>query len=271
MYNLKGKVAVVTGAGSERGIGHHAAVRLAAEGANVVVADLAQLREGLNTVVSEIEQKGVEGFSAIADVTDERQVVNLVDVAISKFGKIDILINSHGIQGPLSMPVFEYPEEDWNKVMNINLDGTFLCCREVAKHMVERKEGGRIINVASRAGKIGRPGHAAYSASKFAVIGLTQSLALELAPYRITVNAVCPSTLATGFLKRDELEQVKTKFGLTHEEAANRVFSDVIKKIPLGRLCTAQDVVNMILFLASDQADYCTGQAMNVNGGFLMK
>lgn len=270
MYDLKGKVALVTGVATERGIGHRTAVCLAQEGAAVVVADLAAFSKGLDIVVEEIEQCGGQGLAVAADVTSEQQVNKMVEQALAKFHKVDILVNSHGMQGPLKVPVADYLEEDWNRVLDVNLTGTFLCCRAVARDMVRRNKGGKIVNVASRAGKIGRPGHAAYSASKFGVIGLTQSLALELAPYEINVNAVCPNMLPTGFSRGDEIESIVNQKGISYDEAANIVFAEVIRNIPMGRLGTVQDIANMILFLASSQSDYVTGQSINVNGGMLM-
>ena len=270
MGKFNGKVALVTGAGSERGIGRATAVRFAQEGAAVVVADIPACSEGLDGVVREIEKNGGQALAVTADVTSEQQVNQLVEKALAKFQKVDILVNSHGIQGPLKTNVAEYSEEDWNKVMGVNLTGVFLCCKVVARHLMKRNEGGKIVSLASRAGKIGRPGHAAYSASKFGVIGLTQSLALELAPYNINVNSVCPNLLPTGLSRADDIEAVVKKQGIGYIEAANIAFADVIKNIPMQRLGTVQEVADSILYLASDEASYITGQSLNVNGGALM-
>ena len=270
MGKLNGKVALVTGAASERGIGHCTAVHLAREGAAVVVADIPACSEGLDRVVKEIEQNGGQALAVTVDVTIAQQVNQMVEKALAKFKKVDILVNSHGVQGPLKINVAEYPEEDWKEVMDINLNGTFLCCKVVAGHLIKRNEGGKIVNLASRAGKIGRPGHAAYSVSKFGVIGLTQSLALELAPYGINVNSVCPNLLATGLSRGDEVEDVVKKQGISYTEAANIAFADVIKNVPMQRLGTVQEIAESILFLASDEASYITGQSLNVNGGALM-
>jgi len=270
MGKLSGKVALVTGAASERGIGHAAAVRFAQEGAAVAVADVPACSEGLDGVVREIEQNGGQALAVTADVTNEQQVNQMVEKTLAKFRKVDILVNSHGIQGPLKVMVAEYRLEDWEEVLDVNLTGTFLCCKAMAAHLMKRNEGGKIVNLASRAGKIGRPGHAAYSVSKFGVIGLTQSLALELAPYKINVNSVCPNLLATGLSRGDEVEDVVKKQGISYTEAANIAFADVIKNVPMQRLGTVQEIADSILYLASDEAAYITGQSLNVNGGALM-
>ena len=215
MGKLSGKVALITGAGSERGIGHSTALRLAQEGAAVVVADIPACSEGLDGVVREIEQNGGQALAVTADVTNEQQVNQMVEKVLAKFRKVDILVSSHGFQGPKLIMVAEYPEKEWKKVLDINLTGTLLCCKAVARDMIRRNEGGKIVNLASRSGKIGRPGNSAYSASKFGVIGLTQSLALELAPYGINVNSVCPNLLATGLSRGSDIEDIVKKQGIS--------------------------------------------------------
>jgi NAD(P)-dependent dehydrogenase (short-subunit alcohol dehydrogenase family) len=183
----------------------------------------------------------------------------MVELALSKFGRIDILVNNAGITLEL-MPLIETAEDDWEKIIAINLTGPFLSSKAVARSMIERGGGGKIINISSRAGKQGIAGLGAYSASKFGLIGLTQVLALELAPYKINVNAICPGQIITDIAREDYPR-------LTWEEIKQKVVAEHISHIPLGRIGTPEDVANVAAFLASNEADYMTGQSINVTGG----
>ena len=275
MYNLNGKVALVTGAGGEHGIGRAICQRLAREGCNLVVNDLrAQPYSesgwgGLPALVAEIEAAGQQALAVEADVSDAAQVEGMVQDALARFGRIDLLVNNAGSRpGPDRVPVVELSEAAWDQVQTVNVKGTFLCSRAVARHLIERGDGGKIINMASTAGRQGIPRYAAYCTSKFAIIGFTQSLAGELAPHRINVNAVCPGNtlterthyIAAGLAQHDEPD-ADTTAALVH---------DLEAQTPLGRIGTPEDVARTVAFLASDEAEYLTGISMLVAGGFQM-
>jgi NAD(P)-dependent dehydrogenase (short-subunit alcohol dehydrogenase family) len=278
--SLDGKVALVTGAASRRGMGHAIALRLAQEGANVVVMDKYKAPrslwpgdeewKGLDEVVGEIEALGKEALAVLADVADTQEVNEAVKNALNKFGKIDILVHGAGIRGPVGVPVVDSNEEDWRQLFNINTIGAFILSKAVAKDMIRRNEGGKIVHIASAAGRIGAPGSAAYAASKWAVIGLVKSLALELAPYKINVNAINPGFFSTNLRDQDALEKSK-KSGVTIEEYKKKEHEMLITMVPLGRMGTMEDITKLILFLISEQSEYLTGQDINITGGHLMK
>jgi NAD(P)-dependent dehydrogenase (short-subunit alcohol dehydrogenase family) len=277
MYNLNGKVALVTGAGGRNGIGRAIATRLAREGANVAVNDIAEHPyatddtewRGLSDVVDEIEAMGQRAISVVADVSDAKQVSGMVDKTVDHFGKIDILVNNAGTKaGKDRVPVVDLAEEDWDRVQNVNVKGVFLCCRAVARHLVAQGTGGKIINISSVTGKRGSARYAAYSASKFAVIGLTQSLAHELAPYQVNVNAICPSLVDTERVAH--LAAAMMPADLSADEQRAAFASSAKTSVPLGRLAEGADVANMAAFLASDQAAYLTGLSVTVSGGVVM-
>jgi NAD(P)-dependent dehydrogenase (short-subunit alcohol dehydrogenase family) len=275
MYDLKGKVAIVTGAGRKLGIGRAIALRLAREGADVAVADICRefeefpdyglgMWEGLKSTADEVSALGVRGLPLKVDVTDSQAVDEMVAQTMDAFGHIDILVNNAGgVVGP--MPVLWIEEAAWNKTLAINATGTFLCSQRVARTMIARREGGKIINISSIAGKGRAPALAAYCAAKAAVLGLTRVLAFELAASGIQVNAVCPGEVDTE-LQRWGWELEANFRGVPYDE----VVRGEVEKIPLGRLETTDDVANLVAFLASDQSDYMTGQAINVDGGIVM-
>jgi NAD(P)-dependent dehydrogenase (short-subunit alcohol dehydrogenase family) len=197
------------------------------------------------------------------------QIEDMARRAVAHYGHIDILVNNaRAIIGRDRVPITELREEVWQRFLAINTTAVFLCTRSVAKVMIEKAKGGRIINMASDASKRGRPLMAAYNASKFAVLGLTQASALDLAPHRITVNAVCPGSVNTDRLNYWEEAQAKAQ-GISLEEFRGRIVAEAGKSIPLGRMAEPQDVANMVAFLASEEAAFITGQAYNVNGGSL--
>lgn len=275
MYNLQGKVALVTGAGGERGIGRATAIRLAQEGADVIVNDVraqspaGEAWGGMAQVVREIEALGRRALGVVADVSDATQVQAMVDQAIATFGPIDILVNNAGARaGRDRVPVVELEESEWDRIQSINSKGTFLCCRAVARAMIAAKQGGKIINISSTAGKIGTARYAAYCASKFAVIGLTQSLAQEVAPYAITVNAICPSLLATERL--NDLAAALAPGNVSAEEHRALMIERAATLSPLGRMAEVNDVAAMAAFLASAEANYLTGLSISVAGGAQM-
>ena len=254
MYNLDGKVAMVTGAGGERGIGRAIATRLANEGADVIVNDVVNNPyadwetdwEGAASVVREIEQLGRRSISLIADVSNARQMDDMVRKAVEEFGRIDILVANAGSRpGPDRVPVVELDEAVWDMVHNVNLKGTFLSCRAVARHMLEREPGGKIITISSVAGKRGRARFAAYCASKFGIIGFTQALAMELASHRINVNAICPAVVDTerwsyigAALSGEDISGKEFQKSGQHAERMQKSRSS----IPWGRVADGGDI-----------------------------
>ena len=229
---LKGKVAIVTGAGSQIGFGKAIALTLAGEGCDIVVADIDL--EGAKQTAGDVEVLGRKAIAIKTDITSNAEVNEMVNAALKEFGKIDILVNNAGAGKP-PKSFDEYTEADFNFDIDINLKGMLYCTRVVFNHMTSRKSG-KIISISSGAGKVGRQGIPSYSAAKAGVIAATQSLAAELAPYGINVNAVAPGLAMTGFI------------GDTPQE----FIDNVAKESPLGRLTVPQDIANMVAFLASD-------------------
>ena len=277
MYNLNGKVALVTGAGGKNGIGRAIATRLAKEGADVAVNDITEHPyaadqadwQGLPDVVREIEAMGQRAISVVADVSDAEQVRKMVDQTVAHFGKIDILVNNAGtIAGKDRVPVVDLAEEDWDRVQRVNVKGVFLCSQAVARHLIAQGTGGKIINMSSVTGKRGSARFAAYSASKFAVIGFTQSLAHELAPYQVNVNAICPGLVDTERIAH--LASVLMPDNLSADEQLSEYARRSEAAVPFGRLAEGTDVAKMAAFLASDEAAYLTGVSITVAGGSVM-
>ena len=277
MYNLNGKVALVTGAGGKNGIGRAIATRLAKEGADVAVNDITEHPyaadqadwQGLPDVVREIEAMGQRAISVVADVSDAEQVRKMVDQTVAHFGKIDILVNNAGtIAGKDRVPVVDLVEEDWDRVQRVNVKGVFLCSQAVARHLIAQGTGGKIINMSSVTGKRGSARFAAYSASKFAVIGFTQSLAHELAPYQVNVNAICPGLVDTERIAH--LASVLMPDNLSAAEQLSEYARRSEAAVPFGRLAEGTDVAKMAAFLASDEAAYLTGVSITVAGGSVM-
>ena len=259
---LKDKVAIVTGGG--QGLGEAIARRLAKEGAQVVVADI-QL-DPAAAVAKKISREFRRRSMAIAvDVTSEEQVRDLVKRTVEEFRRIDILVSNAGIL--ISGEVTQFPVEQWRKVIDVNLVGYFLCVKEVAKVMKKQKSG-VIVQINSKSGKKGSFKNSAYAASKFGGVGFTQSIALELAPDNIRINAVCPGNLLDSPLWKESLfDQYAKKWGISKADVKKKY----IGQVPLGRGCTYDDVCNVVSFLASDEASYMTGQAINVTGGQEMR
>ena len=260
---LDKKVALVTGTG--QGLGEALAHRLAAEGCVAVsVGDIdGEKAESVAEAIAKKHQCRTMAFQA--DVTSPDDVEAMVTRTRVAFGSLDILVSNAGILK--AGDITEFPIEDWRRVMEVNLFGYFLCARAAARVMVQQKSG-VIIQINSKSGKKGSFRNSAYAASKFGGIGLTQSIALDLAPHGIRVNAVCPGNLLDGTLWQDSLyEQYARTQGITVEEVRQKYESQV----PLGRGCTYEDVGNVVAFLASDEAGYMTGQAINVTGGQEMR
>jgi sorbitol-6-phosphate 2-dehydrogenase len=259
---LENRSAVVTG--GAQGLGAAICRRLADEGVHVVVADLNL--EGAEEVAAAIgEETDRRAVAVEADVTDEEQVAAMVDRAVKTFGRLDVLVSNAGIL--IAEPIDTFPASDWRTVLEVNLVGYFLCAKHAARVMKEQGHG-VIIQINSKSGKKGSYKNSAYAASKFGGIGLTQSVALELAEHGVRVNAVCPGNLLDSPLWVDSLyEQYAEKWGITEEEVRQKY----VDQVPMERGCTYEDVTNVVVFLASDQASYMTGQAINVTGGQEMR
>jgi NAD(P)-dependent dehydrogenase (short-subunit alcohol dehydrogenase family) len=248
--DVQGKVALLMGGGS--GIGRASALALARNGASVVVGDL--VADRAEAVVSEITQAGQSALASAVDVTQLQQVSDLVGKTIKAFDRIDILVNSAGVFPQATVQNLE--EEEWDRVIDINLKGTFLACKEVVGHMISN-QGGRIINISAGHGSRGIVKGAHYAASKAGVNALTKTLALEVASHGILVNAVAPGPVDTPLPRGGRLytEEEKQKMG---------------EGLPLGRIGRPEDLASMVLFLASDACQWFTGQIVYHNGGDLM-
>ena len=255
---LQDRVALVTG--GALGLGEALCLRLAREGAHVVVADLNL--EGAERVAAQIAaQTDRRALAVKVDVTDEAQVAAMVARAVGEFGRLDVLVSNAGIL--IAGAVDEIEADKWRKVVEVNLFGYFLCAKHAARAMKAQRSG-VIVQINSKSGKRGSYKNSAYAASKFGGIGLTQSLALELAEYNVRVNAVCPGNLLDSPLWVDSLyRQYAKKWGISEEEVRQKY----VEQVPLKRGCTYEDVCNVVVFLASDGASYMTGQAINVTGG----
>lgn len=246
---FKGKTIIVTGAG--RGIGRAYALGFAREGANVVIAEINA--DNAAAVAGEIKEMNREVLTVEVDVRKKFEVEELVKKTTDKFSKIDVLVNNSGIW--FSGSILDSSEEIWDRLFEVNVKGTFLCTQAVAKEMV-RQNSGKIIIVSSIAAIVGQPNLAAYSASKGAVLSMTRVAALELAPYNINVNAILPGTTDTEMA----------------EEALRdpTIRKRLAENIPMGRLGKPEDHVGAVLYLASEEANWCTGQTITVDGGYSM-
>ena len=279
MYSdIRGKVAIVTGAGRQGGLGAAIASRLAEEGAQVVVHDIGDRidpktpkselggRDELQSIVDSIQATGGEASAYSADVTVESEVQELVQFAVKRYGQLDILINNAGV-GFLFAPLLEMTQERWDTTLNVNLRGSFFALKHAAAQMATQEViadwgRGRIVSVASRAAKSGSALTSAYTASKHGLIGLTRSAAVELDPQQINVNAVCPNHVTTG-LGAWQNEYMAKKKGMSVTD-----YLDAMRgRIPLGRVGEVEDTAKACAFLCSGEANYITGEAMNVSGG----
>ena len=278
MYDLTGKVAIVTGAGGRHGIGRSIATRLASEGADVVVTDIVQSLEGIRpedalegweglpSVVKEIESMGRKSLGIYSDVSVQGDVNELINEVVEKYGKIDILVNNAGSRpGKDRVLVVDLEEEALDLVMRVNVKGTFLCSQAVVKQMIAQKSGGKIVVISSGAGKKGIAKYAAYCASKFALIGFTQSLAKEVGEYGINVNAICP-----GLVDTERVDFIAAALANSAESGAEyraEMIQERSTVVPLGRVAQGEDIANTAAFLCSDQSDYLTGLSISVSGG----
>jgi NAD(P)-dependent dehydrogenase (short-subunit alcohol dehydrogenase family) len=249
--DLKDKVAIITGA--RRGMGKSHALVLAKAGAKVVVSDISE--EDCQEVVKEIEKNGGEALAVKCNVTKKEEVSNLVKKTTERFGRVDILINNAGICQ--FKPFLELTEEEWDRTLNINLRGYFLCAQAAAKEMIKRKSG-VIINIASVAmGQVGK-GMAQlvhYCASKGGIVAMTEALAVELAPYNIRVNAISPGAIETPMAEATKQDP--------------KILESTLAKIPMSRMGRPEEVSNLVLFLSSDSSSYMTGSTVVIDGGWL--
>lgn len=259
---LEDKIALVTG--GAQGLGQAICERLAREGCHVVVADLAEAaaQETADKIRAGTDRRA---FAAKVDVTDEGQVEAAFERALAEFGRVDICVANAGIL--IAEAIQDFPAEKWRAVMNVDLFGYFLTAKHAARVMIPQRSG-VIIQINSKSGKKGSYKSSAYAASKFGGIGLTQSIALELAEHGIRVNAICPGNLLDSPLWVNSLyQQYAKKWGITEAEVRQRY----VDQVPMKRGCTYDDVCNVLVFLASDQSSYMTGQAVNVTGGQEMR
>lgn len=270
---LKGKVALITGAGRAGGLGEGIARRLAAEGCRVVITDIGKDRgaemppsaigsdEEMARTAEAIRADGGDCTAMSLDVLEEAQVEAVIAEITASFGGIDILVNNAGI-GYLMKPLTEMDASEWDAVQGVNLRGAFLCIKHAARAMQAQGRGGRIVNIASQAAKSGFPHAAAYCSSKHGVVGLTRVAAIELGSHGITVNAVCPNHVTTGL----GAWQNEYFAGLTGQSVEDYLAA-MRGRIPLGRPGRADDTAAACAFLCSDDGAYITGEAMNVSGG----
>lgn len=281
MGQLDGQVALITGCARLKGIGRGIALAFAQAGADVAVTDISPTGtrnvkeageveieagwQGLTSLVAEVEALGRRALPLYGDVSVKSDADRMVQAAIEHFGRIDILVNNaaapHGADRDLFWNV---PEEAFDKVLAINPKGNYLMSVPVIQHMLERGGPGRIINIASVAGKVGMSKRAVYNASKFAVIGLTQATAQELAPHGITVNAICPGAVDSARNASSRLREAAETSGQPARER------QIIGAAPAGRIGTPGDIARMALFLVDPASDYITGQSYNVDGGLVM-
>jgi meso-butanediol dehydrogenase/(S,S)-butanediol dehydrogenase/diacetyl reductase len=256
-----GRTVVVTGSGRERGLGQGILQRFANEGANCVVSDVAITPEA-ETVADELRSRGAKVATTACDVSSAAQCAALVAQTVETFGAIDVLVNNAGI-GFLMKPLLEVDPADWDRVISVNLSGAFYCTQAAAKAMVARGKGGRIINIASQAAKTGFPHLPAYVSSKHGMVGLTRASAVELGRHGITVNAVCPNHVTTAL----GAEQNAYFSKLLGFESVEAYLANMTAKNPMGRPGLPSDTAAACAWLASDEAVYVTGEALNVSGG----
>ncbi|MEK7368455.1 MAG: glucose 1-dehydrogenase [Planctomycetota bacterium] len=247
LFELRGRVALVTGA--SKGLGKSMAMALGEAGADIVLVARGPVK--LAEAEKEVADMGVRTLTVAADVTIPEDVDKMVSQALAKFGKIDILVNNVGTY--VGKPIEESTTEDWFNLINTNLTSTYLCCRAVGKHMMERQRG-KVVNMAAAIGALGARNSSAYCASKGGVIQLTRALAVEWAKYHITVNAIAPGTMETEITAK-MLEDPKVRKALEG-------------KVPMGRIGQPSDLAGTVIFLSASGSDYITGQTIFVDGGF---
>ena len=258
---LDGQAAIVVG--SARGIGEAIARRFAHEGARILLVDIESMKRELDAVAQSINQQGGNAIAIVADATVDAQVNRMVNEAVQKFGKIDILVNSAGLRGPL-VAVPEITEQEWDLVLSINLKAVFLCCRAVLKVMLKQKSGS-IVNISGTAGKEGMALRGSLCAAKWGLLGLTQTIAKEAGPYGIRANIICPGGMDEPDLRVMYAERAK---GLGME--FSQLEKSVLELTPLRKYAKHEEVAKAALFLASSDSSHTTGESLNVSGGRLM-
>ena len=261
MSRFAGKTVVVTGSGRHNGLGQGILQRFAVEGANCVVSDMT-IGEEAEQVATELRARGAAVETVACDVSDPAQCAALIDQAARRFDGVDILVNNAGI-GFMMKPLLEVDSADWAKVIAVNLSGAFYCTQAAARDMVRRGNGGRIVNIASQAAKTAFPHLPAYVSSKHGMIGLTRASAVELGAHGITVNAVCPNHVTTA-LGAEQNDYFSRLLGFESVEA---YLANMAARNPMGRPGLPSDTAAAVAWLASDEAIYVTGEAINVSGG----
>lgn len=279
LKRIQGKVAIVTGAGRMRGIGRAIALRLAGDGADVAVTAVARPPEsfpeheraagwlGAESVAKEVRALGRRSLALDVDVTKPEQVQAMVQRTLDEFGRIDILINNAGlalVAGKKNL--WEVDDNEWYREIDVNLNGTYLCCKHVAKVLVDQGEGGKIVNISSLAGRDGQPQYGGYTPSKFAVVGLTQALAKELALQKVNVNCIAPGSTDTDMMD-GTFRRTGERMGIPFEAVKGFVKS----VIPLGRQGEPSEIAAVVAYLCSPASDYITGQTISVDGGLVMR
>ena len=256
---LTGKSAVVTGGGD--GIGRSIALTLAREGASVAIPDIN--KESAERVAQEITERGGRALGIETDVASKVSVDAMSQQVLESFGSIDILVNNAGVQ--YVGTAVDYPESEWNRLIAVILSGTFFCTQAALRSMIPRRTG-RIINISSVLGRIGAKYKPAYVAAKHGVIGLTRSIALEVAEYGITVNAICPGVTRTSIVEK-QLDSLASTHGISRDEVLEKVF---FPEVPQKRMLDPQEIADCVLFLVSEKAYAITGQSLNVSAGWVM-
>ena len=271
---FKGKTAVITGSGRRGGLGEGIALRLAKDGANIVISDIGAPRDAatgaehigstdeMEAIAKDLRSMGVEASTCVCDVRSLEEVSNLAKHASDTHGSLDIWVNNAGI-GYIMKPLLEVSEDDWRAVIDVNLSGAFFGVKSAAEVMIAQGIGGRIINIASQAAKSGFPHAQAYTSSKHGLIGLTRSAAIELGEHKITVNNVCPNHVSTGLGAWQNEYFAK----VTGADSVDDYLKAMAARIPMGRPGLPEDTANAVAFLCSDEAQYITAESMNVSGG----
>ncbi|NWG69986.1 MAG: SDR family oxidoreductase [Parvularculaceae bacterium] len=271
---FEGKTAVITGSGRRKGLGESIALRLASEGAAVVVSDLGRPRdratgaehigagEEMEAIAADLRRLGAPASTFVADVRSPKDMAALADHAVRAHGSLDIWVNNAGI-GYIMKPMLDVTEEDWRAVIDVNLSGCFFGLQAAARRMIAQQRGGRIVNIASQAAKSGFPHAQAYTSSKHGLVGLVRSAAIELGPHQITVNNVCPNHVTTG-LGAWQNEYFSKVVGARSVEDYLEAMKN---RIPLRRPGLPEDTAAAVAFLCSEDARYITGESMNVSGG----
>lgn len=271
---FKGKTAVITGSGRRGGLGEAIALRLAKDGANIVISDIGAPRDAatgaehigstdeMESIAAELRDMGVEASTCICDVRSLDDVRKLAKHAADTHGSLDIWVNNAGI-GYIMKPLLDVTEDDWRAVIDVNLSGSFFGVKAAAEVMVPQGKGGRIVNIASQAAKSGFPHAQAYTSSKHGLVGLVRSAATELGEHNITVNNVCPNhvTTALGAWQNEYFAKV------VGADSVEDYLAAMAARIPMGRPGLPEDTANAVAFLCSDEAKYITAESMNVSGG----